>query len=213
MQNVLLLGDSIRLFYQDKVKEKLGDGYMVQSPAENCRFSYFVLNSLRLWLPGFETPDIIHWNAGLWDTAILYPEDGCFISKNEYVANMKKILRELKKTGAKIIFATTTAVSDSKKELPGPMPPRHLNEDIIEYNKAVLEAFKDEDIDINDLHSVMYAHREELLLDDMIHPNEKGVEILSDEVVKCIRKYVNFKNSQSISVDMAYVEKDEKTIQ
>lgn len=119
MQNVLLLGDSIRLFYQDKVKEKLGSDYKVMSPEENCRFSYYALNSLRFWLPKFETPDIIHWNIGLWDSAILYPEDGCFVPKSEYVENMKKILRELKKTGAKIIFATTTPVSDEKSIFTG----------------------------------------------------------------------------------------------
>lgn len=213
MQNVLLIGDSIRLFYQNAVKTKLGKSYEVESPEENCRFSYFVLNSLRLWLVQFKTPDIIHWNAGLWDTAILYPEDGCFISEEEYVSNMKKILRELKKTGAKIIFATTTPVSDAKRFLTGPMPPIHFNEDIIRYNKAVLEAFKDEDIEINDLHTLMYPKREELLLDDMIHPNEKGVELLSDAVAECIKKYADYKNPQAGKNEPTYVKQSEKTIQ
>ncbi len=213
MQNVLLLGDSIRLFYRDKVKEKLGSDYKVMSPEENCRFSYYALNSLRFWLPKFETPDIIHWNIGLWDSAILYPEDGCFVSKNEYVENMKKILRELKKTGAKVIFATTTPVKDEKQFLPGPMPPRHQNEDIIEYNAAVLEAFKDENIDINDLHTLFYPKREEYLSDDMIHPNEDGVELLSEAVVNAIKKHSGFINNKTKKEAIADIEKSEKTIQ
>ena len=212
MQKVVLLGDSIRMFYQAKVKELLGDGYEVWAPEENCRFSYYALNSLRHWLPQFENPDIIHWNIGLWDLAILYPEDGCFISKAEYVRNMTRILRELKKTGAKIIFATTTPVSDEKQFLKGPMPPANRNEDIIEYNKAVLKAFEHEDIEINDLHSLMYPNRDKYLRDDMVHPNEEGVALLGKAVADKIKKFEGFKNS----VLVEYSEKtelEEKIIQ
>ena len=143
MKRVLLIGDSIRLHYQNEVKRLIGDEYEITAPQENCRFSSYVLNSLRYWLAECPNPDIIHWNAGLWDIAVLYKEDGCFIPVEEYVLNMQKILRELKKTGAKIIYATTTPVLDEKKYLAGPMPPAHDNEDIIRYNRAVLEAFKE----------------------------------------------------------------------
>ena len=188
--NVWLIGDSIRMFYQKEVISQLGDHYKVFSPNENCRFSSYVLNSLRFWLNEFPSPDIIHFNAGLWDTAILYHEDGCFIEVEEYVKNMKIILRELKKTGATIIFATTTPVSDEKMDLPGPMPPAHKNQDIIHYNHAVLEAFKNEDIMIDDLFSLIYPQKEKYLCDDMIHPNADGVKLLGTAVANCIRKAV-----------------------
>lgn len=185
--NVLLIGDSIRLFYETTVKEQLGDGYNIYSPAENCRFSSYVLNSLRFWLAEFPAPDIIHFNAGLWDIAVLYNEDGCFIGINEYVENMKKVLRVLKSTGASVIFATTTPVSDEKKNLPGPMPPAHRNEDIIRYNAALLEAFRDEEIHINDLFSLMYNEKENYLSEDMIHPNADGIALLGTAVAKAIK--------------------------
>lgn len=186
--NVLLIGDSIRMFYENDVKARIGDKYKVYSPEENCRFSSYVLNSIRFWLAQFPAPDIIHFNAGLWDTAILYQEDGCFIDIDTYISNMKKILRVLKETGAQIIFATTTPVSNGKKNLTGPMPPAHRNEDIIRYNTAVLEAFKNEDIYINDLFSLMYKDKEKYLLDDMIHPNEEGVKLLGNAVTQAILK-------------------------
>ena len=160
---VLLIGDSIRLFYQNEVIKQLGEEYEVLAPQENCKFSAYVLNFLRFWLKDFSAPDIIHFNAGLWDTAILYREDGCFIDLEIYVKYMKSVLRELKKTGAKIIFATTTPVSDEKETLSGPNPPAHKNQDIINYNNAVLEAFKDEDIIVNDLFSVVYPQKEKYL--------------------------------------------------
>ena len=184
---VLLIGDSIRMFYANEVKEQLGENYEIYAPKENCRFSSFVLNSLRFWLADFPAPDVIHFNVGLWDTAILYHEDGCFTGLSEYVATMKKILRVLKSTGAKIIFATTTPVSDEKYKFEGPMPPAHRNEDICRYNEAVLKAFEGEEIIINDLHTLMFPNRQNLLSDDMIHPNEAGIKLLGTAVANAIR--------------------------
>ena len=193
--NVLLLGDSIRMFYREEVKKQLGEGYCCYSPDENCRFSSYVLNSLRHWLPQFPVPDIIHWNVGLWDTAILYREDGCFIGKSEYVNNMCKILRELKRTGAKVIFATTTPVHEEKQYLQGPMPPAMRNADIMEYNQAVLEAFQDQDVEINDLFALMYPEKEKYLSDDMVHPNELGVKLLGTAVAEKIKSMGQVKNN------------------
>ncbi len=151
--NVLMIGDSIRMFYCEEAQMQLGEEYNCYWPDENCRFAAFALNSLRHWLPEFPVPDIIHFNIGLWDTAILYKEDGCFTEKAKYVSDMVKILTS-DKTGAKIIFATTTPVHDDKQYLEGPMPPAHHNNDIVEYNKAVLDVSRKEDIVINDLFSL-----------------------------------------------------------
>ncbi len=210
--NVLLIGDSIRMFYREEVQKQLGEEYTVYAPEENCRFSSYVLNSLRRWLPQFPTPDIIHFNAGLWDTAILYPEDGCFTDKDSYVKQMVRVLRELKKTGAKVIFSTSTPVSDAKVSFPGPMPPAHRNEDIMAYNAAVLEAYQDEDIIINDLFSLMYPEREAYLSDDMIHPNEAGVCLLGTAVADAIRACGVVKNENG-QIGSPYEPLSEKVIQ
>lgn len=210
---VLLIGDSIRMFYQDEVIKNLGEEYEVYAPKENCRFSSYVLNSLRFYLDEFKTPDIIHFNCGLWDTAILYKEDGCFISVDEYVKNVKSILRELSKTGAKIIFATTTPVSDKKANLVGPMPPAHKNEDIIKYNLAVFEILKNENVIINDLFLVLNDKKEELLSEDMIHPNENGVKILGEAVANCIKNCGYYKNKKSSAKKTSNVTREEKNIQ
>lgn len=209
--NVLLIGDSVRMFYQNEVIGQLGSDYKVFAPSENCRFSSYVLNSLRFWLNEFPTPDIIHFNAGLWDTAILYQEDGCFIGISEYVKNMKIILRELKKTGAKIIFATTTPVSDEKERLQGPMPPAHKNQDIIAYNKAVLEAFQEENLLINDLFSQMVSQKEDYLSEDMIHPNKEGIKLLGTLTANAIKNCGEYHNPKIKSGQA--MKREEKTIQ
>lgn len=213
MQRVLLLGDSIRMFYQSKVEKILGEKYQIMAPQENCRFSYYALNSLRFWLNDFEYPDIIHWNIGLWDLAILYPEDGCFISQENYVDNMKKILRELKKTGAKIIFATTTPVWDEKKKMKGPFPPANRNEDIIAYNEAVLKAFYGEELEINDLHALIYEKRYIYIGSDMVHPNKEGIEVLGKAVADAIIRQGDYHNPNYRGGDKGAKKREEKTIQ
>ncbi len=210
--NVLIIGDSISHFYRESVKEQLGEEYNVYYPMENCRFASYVLNSLRYWLPEFPKPDIIHFNAGLWDLAILYKEDGCFTPKEVYVYYMRKILRELKKTGAKIIFATSTPVSDEKRFLDGPAPPANRNEDIIAYNEAVTEIYREEGIEINDLFSLVYPEKEKYISEDMVHPNEDGVKLLADAVTKAIKNLGEVHNTSSVKTHK--IERpDEKTIQ
>ena len=199
------------MFYQDEVKKQLGEKYEVFSPKENCRFSSYVLNSLRFWLNEFPVPDIIHFNVGLWDTAILYSEDGCFTKLDEYLENMERILRELKKTGAKIIFATSTPVSDKKAFLRGPMPPAHCNDDIKRYNQAVVEMFKNENIVINDMFEEMSDVKDDYLSEDMIHPNENGVVFLGNLVAKKIIE-CGFYNNTSLK-KAENIQLEEKIIQ
>lgn len=201
------------MFYQNEVIAQLGEGYEVFAPEENCRFSSYILNSLRYWLNEVPSPDIIHFNAGLWDTAILYREDGCFIGVDEYVKNMRRILRELKKTGATVIFATTTPVSEEKEKLLGPNPPAHRNEDIINYNKAALEAFNDEQIDINDLFTLLYAEKDRYLSEDMIHPNEDGIKLLGYAVANAIKACGAAKNKSVKQTSIGKTTNNQKLMQ
>ena len=89
MKNAVLLGDSIRISYQLTVKSLLAGKADVLYPEENCRWAGYTLNSLRYWLPNLPTnPDVIHWNNGIWDSVVLYPEDGPFITVENYVRDI-----------------------------------------------------------------------------------------------------------------------------
>ena len=188
MKEVLLLGDSIRMAYQKRVTELLGGEFHVSAPGENCRFAAYTLNSLRMWLPKLPKPDIIHWNNGLWDTAILYPEDGCFTHIGEYADALEKILRELQKTGAKIVFASSTPVSPEKEFLTTAAPPAHKNEDIRRYNAAARIIMENNGIEINDLYQLVEPHISEYISADMIHPTPSGVEALAAAVSHKIKE-------------------------
>lgn len=184
MTKIFLLGDSIRENYQEKVKELLrDDNCEIFHPDENCRFSRYTLNSLKFWLPMCPDPNIIHWNNGLWDTLITYPEDGPFTEIDEYVRDMKRILRELKKTGAKVIFATTTAVGDDN--------PPWSNTTIEKYNKAFIEA-AGSDIDaINDLYALTRPNNKTYISpEDKVHLTPMGATALAKAVVKSIKTFM-----------------------
>ncbi len=191
MKKVFLIGDSIRMAYEPMVRDLLADTCEVTAPAENCRFAAYVLNSLRFWDAPLREADVIHFNAGLWDLVRLYPEDGCFTPLDFYLATMVKIVRELKKTGSKLIFATTTPCDPRKAFLTTPFPPAIRNEDVRQYNEAACALMERENVPVNDLYAVIAQDVGGLVSDDWIHPNEAGRTVLAEAVAGKIRDVMN----------------------
>ena len=198
MKNVWLLGDSIRMQYEKYVQENLKN-IRIESPAEDCKFSSFMLNSLRFWLPRLEKPDVIHFNAGLWDTACLYVDDGPFTKKDDYVKNILSITRELKRYNVPVIFATTTPVNAediSAVATPSVDAPdaktvfKQDNNRIKEYNDAVVSELKKQGVIINDLFSLVINNRKEYISSDGIHMNDNGIKLLGDAVIENIKKCI-----------------------
>lgn len=188
MKKVLLLGDSIRECYQEKVVEKIGEGYKIFYPNENCRFSAFTLNSLRYWFEYIPKDiDVIHWNNGLWDTAFINGEDTPFISVDEYIGYMQRILNVLRKEcpNAKIILATITP---TRKEKEYKKESRHFVGVISRYNDKLLEALRNQVDGINDLYNVVLPEVNEMICDDYIHLNEYGKEKCAASVIQAIKR-------------------------
>ena len=79
---ITLLGDSIRLQYQDRVAELLGGDFEVFGPSENCRFAKYTLRGLFDWEKKMSGSRIVHWNNGLWDICNLFG-DGLFSSPGQ----------------------------------------------------------------------------------------------------------------------------------
>ena len=188
MKKVTLLGDSIRqIGYGKKVAEMLGkEGIEVFQPEDNCRFAKYTLRMLFDYKDQIAGSDVIHWNNGLWDVGRINGEDRCFTDLNVYIDNMVRIYEVLRKrTHAKIILATTTPTRKEKENNP---VSRHFVTDIRAYNEALLNVFGEKVDDVDDLFSLIMPEREKLILDDFIHPNPMGVDLLSDEICKHIRR-------------------------
>ena len=77
MKNLLLLGDSIRRGYDNSVKKTLEGRANVIFPEDNCRFASYLLRHVHEYLGEIkgEDIDVIHWNAGLWDSLRMFDEE------------------------------------------------------------------------------------------------------------------------------------------
>jgi len=181
-KQVLLLGDSIRQGYQPEVVKALAADYNVRGPEDNCRFAKYTLNELdRIFTAYGQTPDLIHWNNGLWDSAIVCAEDGMFTPPDEYKHYIKLILRELRKRCSLIIFASTT-----------PVKPGSLNQKL-EYiqvlNARILPLMKAENVPVNDLYSVVTDRIDQIIGDDKIHLSEYGCQTVGRHTAKIIQNH------------------------
>lgn len=181
MKKVLLLGDSIRLNYMPMVCRVLDGRADVSGPADNCRFAKYTLFYIPEWLSTFGKPDIIHWNNGLWDVSHS-GRDGNLSPMAHYVSDIMRVFAELKKTGAKIIFATSTPVKEGN--------PTFDNQSIRAYNAAVVPLLRDQGVEINDLHAFVTPNAGEFICDDLTHLSKEGIKAVGGRVAGVIEKYL-----------------------
>lgn len=182
------MGDSIRLVgYGPKIPELLGEEYEVFQPEDNCRFVKYTLRGLFEWRDEIAGADIIHWNNGLWDTSTGLFDDGePFTSETEYVENMLRVAKELKKIAPRVIFATTTPVRWDYEY--------NSNEVIVRYNGIIVPKLQEMGFEINDLHALVMPHLEEYISpEDKIHLTEKGIKACAWQVANIIKDCVCIK--------------------
>ena len=177
---IVLLGDSIRLGYGQYVPDMLGKNYEVWQPAENCRFAKYTLRMLFDEAANMQGAHVIHWNNGLWDTTELFG-DGTFSTEQEYVDNMLRIARLLKKITPNVIFANTTPTH--------PEYPYTHNDKIDRFNALIVPKLQEMGIAINDLHTLIWNNLDEYLSADMIHPNEAGFQACAKQVLTAIKQF------------------------
>ena len=181
MKKVVLLGDSIRLLgYGQFVPELLGEDYTVFQPQDNCRYVKYTLRGLFEWREDMAGADIIHWNNGLWDIPTALFDDGePFTSEEEYVVNMLRVAKELKKLGKRVIFATTTPVHYEF--------PYNDNKIIKRYNDLIVPKLQEMGIEINDLYTTVMQDLYKYIGADQIHLSGEGIDICTKQVVKAIK--------------------------
>ena len=184
MKKVLLLGDSIRLNYMPMVCKNLYGKAEVFGPEDNCRYAKYTLWCVHEWLRLCDgEPDVIHWNNGIWDITRFNGTD-LFTPVEEYVETLGRILRELQKTGAHVIFATSTPVRNEN--------PRQFNVDIDYYNARAVHFMQTQGIQINDLNGFVKPHIAEFISDtDFVHLNKEGIKRVGDRVCEVLRPWID----------------------
>ena len=101
----LFIGDSISGNYDKGLRESLAGKFNLHHPPTNCGPSAKGATNILNWLGAYDQPgrywDVISFNHGHWD------------SKNDkatYQANLERVIAELQKTKAKLIWVTTCPV-------------------------------------------------------------------------------------------------------
>ena len=178
MKKIILLGDSIRLSYGNRVRELLGEGYTVWQPEDNCRFAAYTLRMLFDYKAQLEGADVIHFNCGLWDMCDLFG-DGPFTPLEVYVEQMVRIAKILKTYAPVVIFATTTP--------PSPKMWGHDLDRVRAYNAAAMAALEPLGVLFDDLFTPVAEDIDRMISEDYLHASPYGVEILANRVADCIK--------------------------
>ncbi|MES2597327.1 MAG: SGNH/GDSL hydrolase family protein [Verrucomicrobiota bacterium] len=198
-KRLLILGDSISIGYTPYVQKMLADEMVVIRPMrdgkpENCSGTTSGVANLDRWLQldGGKW-DVIHFNWGLHDlkhvkaggakgAASDLATDPPQATVEVYEKHLREIVAKLKATGAKLVFATTTPVTEE------PMKVYRNNADVIRYNEAALRVMKDNNVAVNDLYSFVKPRMKELQIQPAnVHFVPAGSEALAAEVVKTVK--------------------------
>ena len=183
LPRVLIIGDSISIGYTPRVRKLLDGKANVHRPKTNCRWSAFGNENVLQWI-GDENWDLIHFNFGLWDWYGWKQENKA--TPESYAKNLEGIVRKLRSSGAKLVFAVTTppCIGPEKK-----VKFMMTEERAEEFNRAALSVMKKHGVAINDLYSAIGKDRAKYQLgENDVHYNDAGRDLLAAQISKVITK-------------------------
>jgi acyl-CoA thioesterase-1 len=179
LPRVLLIGDSISMYYTPEVRAQLHGKANVYRVPDNGKSTLYGLKNLEYWL-GDGKWAVIHFNFGLHDIAVLPATGKQQVSLADYEKNLRVLVKRLKTTGAKLIWASTTPVPEGSRA-------RHET-DAVAYNAVAKKIMEENQIPINDLHAFVEAKRDKATMQwpANVHFRAEGSADLATEVAKHI---------------------------
>lgn len=148
LPRVLIIGDSISIGYTPSVRTLLQGKANVHRIPANGGNTEKGLERIEDWL-GDKKWEVIHFNWGLHDIkrtngAELDTTREKAVSPENYETNLRTLTQRLQKSGAKVVWATTTPVPEgTTSRIPG---------DEIAYNKIAAGVMAELKVPVNDLH-------------------------------------------------------------
>jgi lysophospholipase L1-like esterase len=181
MKSVILVGDSIRMGYQEKVRELLSGRADVWGPEQNGGTSENVLAHLDEWVLS-RNADVIHINCGLHDIKKEFGEEAAAVPLDTYRENVRAILSRLKEeSDAIVVWALTTPVNYRRHHENKQFD--RFEEDVDAYNAAASEVCGELGVPTNDLNAaVVEAGRDDILQKDGVHYTDAGCDYLGEKV-------------------------------
>ena len=169
LPRVLLIGDSVSRGYTQPTRKVLAGKANVHRAPANCGPTASGLKNLDVWL-GEGKWDVIHFNFGIHDRATP-PAD--------YVKRLEEIVGRLEKTGAKLIWASTTPIPDNPAQ-------KQTAASIVEKNALAAEVMKKHGIPTDDLFGAMTPRLAEFQPPLDVHFKGAGYDFLGATVGEAI---------------------------
>jgi acyl-CoA thioesterase-1 len=176
LPRVLLIGDSISIGYTAATRALLKGKANVHRIPTNGGPTTRGVQSIDKWL-GEGHWDVIHFNWGLHD--LKYIGDKKQVSLDDYDRNLRRLVVRMKKTGAKLIWCSTTPVPDGVK------PPRK-NAEVLEYNAVATKIMEENGIVTDDLYTFADKQLDKIQRPSNVHFTPPGSKTLAKQVVESI---------------------------
>ena len=169
LPRVLLIGDSVSRGYTQPTRKVLEGKANVHRAPANCGPTASGLRNLEVWL-GEGKWDVIHFNFGIHDRAT---------PAADYAKRIEEIVTRLEKTGAKLIWASTTPIPDDPAH-------KQTAQSIVEKNALAAEVMKKHGIPTDDLFTAISPHLAKLQNPNDVHFTGEGYEFLGAKVGEAI---------------------------
>jgi len=169
LPRVLLIGDSVSRGYTLAVRKALAGKANVHRAPENCGPTANGLKKIDVWL-GDGKWDVIHFNFGIHDRATPLAD---------YTARLEQLIARMEKTGAELIWASTTPIPDD-------LAKKQTAASIVEHNEAAAEVMKKHGIVIDDLFTAITPQLGTLQNPNDVHFTAQGYEFLGQQVATAI---------------------------
>ena len=171
LPRVLLIGDSVSRGYTQAARKELAGKANVHRAPANCGPTASGLKNLDAWL-GDGKWDLIHFNFGIHDRATPVAD---------YTARLEQLVGRMKKTGARLVWASTTPIPDTADG-------KQKAASIVERNAAAAKVMAAHGVPTDDLFAAITPHLAEMQNPNDVHFNAKGYDFLGRKVAESIAK-------------------------
>ena len=188
LPRVLLIGDSISIGYTLDTRAMLKGRANLHRIPTNGGHTAKGLAEMDKWL-GEGKWDVIHFNWGLHDLKYVVPGAGKLALPpkgkrvtpvEQYAKNLDQLVKRMRKTGAKLIFATATPVP---KGCGG-----RVAGDAKVYNTVAVKVMKANSVPVNDLYAFILPKLKTLQRPANVHFLPEGSKALAHQVAASIMK-------------------------
>ncbi len=176
LPRVLIIGDSISIDYTLPTRRRLAGVANVHRIPTNGGPTTNGLANLDAWLGDLKW-DVIHFNWGLHD--LRRKDELPQVSLEQYERNLETLVSRLQRTGAKLIWATTTPVPEGAAN--------RAAGDEVKYNAAAQRVFRRHGVQVDDLHKFALPRLEQIQRPSNVHFTHEGSELLAGQVAEAIR--------------------------